>query len=167
MACPLHLCRTPPGTVEQKKIAGVGRRRMTMKNLVSCVAVIFVVALSLVSAQAQTKQMLKADIPFDFVIGNSYATSGTYYVENAGNEAQLIRRATDNRSQFLITNPMSNPKERSGKCVLKFHRYGSEYFLAEIWQGDVGHQLRVTKREGQLARVQAPELTLIAMDFSK
>jgi hypothetical protein len=138
-----------------------------MKNLAFCVAVIFVFALCSIAVQAQSNMLLKADIPFDFTVGNSHLAAGTYYLDAAGMQAQRLRSADRATSQFLLTIPMRNAKAGPDNYVLKFVRYGSECFLSEIWTGNTGYQLRPTVRQSQLAKAGGAEPTVVAMQWGK
>jgi hypothetical protein len=120
-----------------------------MKNVISRVAVLIVVALCAASAFGQSG-MLKADIPFDFSIGDKYVPSGTYTVGNLTPEVQVWRNADGKPVELLMTIPMT--KLGNGDAKLIFHRYGNEYVLAEIWNGETGRQVRASKHEKQLAK---------------
>ena len=120
-----------------------------MKNLVSKFAVLTVLALCAVAAFGQS-MMLKADIPFDFSIGDKYLPSGGYTVNSLTNEVQCWRNADGKSVALQMTIPIQ--KFGNGDAKLIFHRYGSEYVLAEIWNGQTGREVPASKREKKLAK---------------
>jgi hypothetical protein len=110
--------------------------------------------LAVSAAQAQ-ETGVKADIPFDFVVGNHRLPAGEYTVVNQGpvNQAILIRSAEGKTAVFSLTQPCSsfNP---SAKTRLVFHTLAGRYFLYQIWtQGnDMGRQIPKSSAEIELAK---------------
>jgi len=106
------------------------------------------------AVQAQSNGV-KADIPFDFVVGNQKLPAGEYTVSNQGsvNQAILIRSDEGNSAALSLTQSCSslNP---SAKTKLVFHTMGGRYFLYQIWtQGNYsGQQLPKSKAEVELAK---------------
>jgi hypothetical protein len=106
------------------------------------------------AVQAQSNGV-KADIPFDFVVGNQMLPAGEYTVSNQGsvNQAILIRSDEGNSAALSLTQSCSslNP---SAKTKLVFHTMGGRYFLYQIWtQGNYsGQQLPKSKAEVELAK---------------
>ncbi len=111
--------------------------------------------LLVVSAAQAQETGVKADIPFDFVVGNQRLPAGEYTVVNQGpvNQAILIRSDEGKTAIFALTQPCSsfNP---SAKTRLVFHTMAGRYFLYQIWvQGnDAGRQLPKSKAEVELAK---------------
>ena len=103
----------------------------------------FGLGLLLVASGAQAQEIaVKADIPFDFVVGNQRLPAGEYTVVNQGpvNQAILIRSDERKTALFSSTQPCSsfNP---SAKTKLVFHTLAGRYFLYQIWaQGNTAGQ---------------------------
>jgi hypothetical protein len=154
-----------------------------MKNVVAkmgLVAAMIVIAAS-VSANAQSlNYRLTANIPFDFSVGSHKLPAGKYWISRAqqSNGDTVVQiRSTDlhsNVTRFTIPVLVSNPVKNSS---LVFHRYGDEYFLAEIWPvGSVtGRELPRTRAERELARkaqdsgvaaVNAPDVKTITIQVN-
>jgi hypothetical protein len=112
----------------------------------------FVLAVS--AAQAQQPRV-RANIPFDFVVGDRVLPAGEYMVSPAGSStaavAILSEDGTDNALVMTSACASSGPS-KSTKLV--FHARAGRYFLSQIWvQGyDQGRQLRTSKSEIQLAK---------------
>ena len=80
---------------------------------------------------------LRANIPFDFVIGTKTLPQGTYtvkFLETSPNV--LVIRGQDNNEGAIalsITVSAEDIEDNSPKLI--FHRYGNEYFLSQVWSG--------------------------------
>ena len=106
-------------------------RAVTM--LVSIIALAFATAVAS-SAQSRAKK-IKADIPFDFVVGHKTLAAGEYQVGQITTNSDagiLIRSSEGSHKAIRLTNAVStsDPKQKS---VLTFRRYGDTYFLAQVW----------------------------------
>lgn len=122
--------------------------------LVSIIALSFVTAVAS-NAQSRVKK-IKADIPFDFVVGDKTLAAGEYLVGqiSASSEAGILIRSSDGSHRALrLTNAVSarTPKQKN---VLTFRRYGNKYFLAQIWlSGSVaGREVIKSKTERSTER---------------
>jgi len=106
------------------------------------------------TVQAQDNGV-KADIPFDFVVGNQMLPAGEYTVVNQGpvNQAILIRSDEGKAAIMSLTQPCSSFSP-SAKTKLVFHTMAGRYFLYQIWtQGNSsGRQLPKSKAEVELAK---------------
>ena len=105
-------------------------------------------ATAVVSANGQSRQA-KANVPFDFIVGDQTLVSGNYAIEalSAGGECLRISNAEPKKGSVArLTMPL-NGKSEHAKLV--FHRYGQRYFLAEVWTdgGFQGRQLMKSKQE--------------------
>lgn len=101
-----------------------------------------VVGLALVvsdkSANGQiTSHAVTAAIPFDFIVGEKTMPAGRYIVSSAtadGNGLK-IQNGNGKSSAFRLSNPVVE-KSQKRKVRMVFHRYGEQYFLAQVWSGD-------------------------------
>src|SRR5918911_4970691 len=108
------------------------RRRREMKKqalkaimmLVSIIALAFMTAV-VSNAQARGHQ-LRADIPFDFVVGGKTLAAGEYSVGQItqGNLAIVVRSTDGKQSAVRLTNAIQAPAPKS-RGMLTFHRYGN------------------------------------------
>ena len=109
------------------------------------VAVAFVTAVAPANGQSVT---LRANVPFEFSVGDKTLASGEYRVTRMGPDAMTIAgRETAIRLSIAIE---SNKVPEQGKLV--FHRYGENYFLSEVWTaGDsTGRKLLKSKQERRI-----------------
>jgi hypothetical protein len=80
---------------------------------------------------------LKADIPFDFVVGEKTLPAGTYFVSRLeGTPGVLLVRSEDARSAVtVLSRPGIRSKALENQTRLDFNRYANRYFLSRIWSG--------------------------------
>jgi hypothetical protein len=114
------------------------------------------------SAIGQTVHV-RADVPFNFAVGSKTLPAGTYDVgsiDNVNTKMLLLQSRDGNSSMMVGSNAAANLKP-ADKTKLVFNRYGSQYFLSEVWVNGAtrGHQLPKTSREKELAKDFAQNLT--------
>ena len=112
-------------------------------------------ALAAVSAQAQSRGKIEAQIPFDFIVGDVTLPAGNYSVKlisRNNDKALLIRSEKGRASAMVLTNAVEAGAEQSGSKLV-FHRYGDKYFLSQVWtQGvNTGRELYRSSDERRLA----------------
>jgi hypothetical protein len=102
-----------------------------------------------IGLQAQS-YTLAADIPFAFHANGGNLPSGKYVFQKEVNrDVQSLRNRQTGRSLFLGVAPQSKVNHASPRLV--FHRYGSEYFLSEIWNDQgTGTHFAASKLEAEL-----------------
>jgi hypothetical protein len=102
------------------------------------------------ATQAQSI-MLKADIPFDFVVGDKQLHSGEYNVKQTHPGVMLIQ-SKDARSSAMVLTTAADAGKISDVGKLVFNRYGDQYFLSKIWTSDSGRQLPKSRLEREVAQ---------------
>jgi hypothetical protein len=121
--------------------------------LILVVAVAF--ATAVVSANAQSSNTMRSQVPFEFIVGNKTLPAGEYKVSSPlSNNAAVMIRSTDGENGVVrLTNSIGSNADTS-QAKLVFHRYGDKYFLAEIWSGadSTGRVLLKSKQEKALRR---------------
>jgi hypothetical protein len=135
-----------------------------MKNLRS---VLFVLAVLLLASTTQAQQnAVKADVPFDFTVGDRAYPAGEYTLRAALQDAGIMR--LDNTQEplagFIPSNSCSSA-EPSKETKLVFHRIGNRYFLYQIWTAGnlTGRQFPKGRAEVEYARNQdKPESVVVA-----
>ena len=115
-------------------------------------------AAAVVSANGQlSSHLITADIPFDFVVADQTLPSGKYTVSKASDNGKVLNiRSLDGKSSVArLSNSVADPNA-NGYVRMVFHRYGEQYFLAEVWSGDNnGRQLIKSKEETRLEQERA------------
>lgn len=127
-----------------------------MKNSKIMISVAFVAFALVTSAWAQT-WAVKANIPFEFTVGQQTLSAGEYRVSING--PAMLRVARINGSEVAGVMTSSARGEENVNPKLIFHRYGKQYFLAEVWVGEpnLGHQLFAAPAELEIARTTKQE----------
>ena len=123
----------------------------------------FGLLLAVSAAQAQGPGV-RANIPFDFMVGNKVLPAGEYVVttEGSGNLAISIRSIAGHNT-ILSTVQACVSASPSKDARLVFHVLGGRYFLSQVWSTGYssGRQLPRSKAETELAKNQDPARELI------
>jgi hypothetical protein len=139
-----------------------------MKNLRSILLALTVLLLA-TAAQAQTTNV-KANIPFDFVVGNHAYSAGEYTVKSISQNVAALRVDNAEESEEGIT--LSNACQKAQpatQTTLVFQRLGDNYFLYQIWtEGrSLGREFPMSKAEVKIAKnYSKPELVIVAANVS-
>lgn len=122
---------------------------------VTLLSALLVVA-SAASAQAQSlSNRARFNVPFDFSFGDRKLPAGLYSIGRALQSADDITLSIADRNGrskgFQLSNAVVT-REAMTRATLVFHRYGDEYFLAQVWQAGAttGRQFAVSKKEREL-----------------
>jgi hypothetical protein len=115
-----------------------------------------VFSLLLMAAYASAQDVnVKANIPFDFAVNNAALPAGGYSIQSidAARSMTLLIRGNEGKVLKLVSPNVAQTLHPSEQTRLLFHRYGSQYFLAQIWmQGeDSGRQFKISRREAEVA----------------
>ena len=129
-------------------------------------ALALIVSVPMTQAQARTR----ASVPFDFSLDQKSMPAGAYEISSASGNVLIVRNL-DTRQARLVIEPMKVQASRASDAPhakLVFHKYGDQYFLAQIWDGqsNTGIAFPASKHEKelQLASVASqPEVVVIAM----
>ena len=84
-------------------------------------------------AQTGNQRLMKVNIPFAFSVGDATLPAGQYLLYTI-NPDWGIRFATIDGKHNAFVNTLPNyPSKPSENSRLVFRRYGSEYFLEQVW----------------------------------
>jgi hypothetical protein len=100
---------------------------------------------------------LRANIPFEFRVGETPLPAGEYTIHNSG--AMMVVRDRNGRQaaiQFFTIGAIRPQPPKTGELV--FNRYGADYFLANVWTAGAREGRALTKAplERELARSARP-----------
>ena len=100
-------------------------------------------------ADAQTMN-LKAEVPFDFQLGDARLPAGTYQITHNG--PVLTMRAQDGGKGASYLTIGGSRVRGTGEGVLVFNKYGGDYFLTKVVPRDEGDTrvLPKSRREKEL-----------------
>ncbi len=136
---------------------------MTKKILSTLAGLIllFAVAAPLYAGSILNHEMT-VTVPFAFAAGDKLMPPGDYTVQvNVERESVVLVGEGHKPLMLLTIRKESRSAPQRGKLV--FQRYGTSFFLAEIWSQDnaTGETLAPSAREKELARNKQPEEILV------
>jgi hypothetical protein len=139
-----------------------------MKNLRSILLALTVLLLA-TAAQAQTTNV-KANVPFDFVVGDHTYPAGKYTVKSMATDSVAIRINNADESEKGTT--LSNACQKAQparQTTLVFRRLGDNYFLYQVWTegNSLGREFPMSKSEVKIAENYSKhELVTVAANIS-
>ena len=115
---------------------------------------------------AQAQSRVKAEVPFAFSLQDKTMPAGNYQIIAVSDRVLEVRNLDAQHGQLLAKQISVQSKDQSPKLV--FHKYGDQYFLSQIWDGqnDTGIQLAESKREKETKMAgltSASETVIVAM----
>jgi hypothetical protein len=112
------------------KYSSVGRR-------IAVAAVVALLTLSITATVQAQSTGLRANIPFEFYVGDKLLPAGTYTVMPHGTGGAISVADNAGHSAGRLTNGvMRSHAGSSAESVLIFNVYGDRYFLTEVrWSG--------------------------------
>ena len=114
---------------------------------------LLVTSLAALPAAAKSVNGMRAQVPFDFHVGDRLVRAGAYTVKSMTDNEQMLRIIGDRDSAATTTNSGKERGNGEGRARLVFHKYGDQYFLAAIWGSDsTGRTLSESKRERNLRK---------------
>jgi len=134
-----------------------------MKNRVARLLSVGIALAAVAAVHAQDKTVT-ANVPFSFYMDSSLMPQGAYRVSTVSNGAAVWIMSTKSDASKAVTTLHLTGKKVDEPARLVFHRYGEEYFLAEVWTGDSsrGGLIARSPREKELAQSgAAPPLAMI------
>ena len=143
-----------------------------MKKAICRIAGMLALASLAITQAARAQEPVLANIPFDFTVGKMTLPAGEYRTQKVrdSSPALLIQR-TDRSAAMIVMAQAATSNAPQPKTKLVFHRYGNQYFLAQIWVAGSSRGLELPKsakeKEHSLARNEAPDqVTIVAQLIS-
>jgi hypothetical protein len=117
--------------------------KRTMMKLTAALAL--AVTFGIATANAQTNSNLRADVPFKFTVGKTALPAGDCGVVIADKVARI---ACADDQAGIVGQEARNDAPATAKLV--FHKYGDQYFLAEVWTASKGLILTESPAEKEM-----------------
>lgn len=141
---------------------------MKREILKSFTMLMLTVALAALTVQAQSANQMKANIPFQFTIGNQTLPAGDYivrYVNQDSGKTALLFKSADGRTSRIVNMMSTQKTDVQTKASLVFNQYGESYFLSEVWTGGDQYGLALPKSRterdlNQMAKVDVKRVTV-------
>jgi hypothetical protein len=110
-----------------------------MKRIAS-IALFALVSFATVGFASAQQRSVKADVPFDFTVGNKLVPAGTYTISAVWDGVIEIQNWDAHVALLSRTDP-DNKQSKPAKLV--FTKYGDQYFLSEILCASVDMNMSV------------------------
>jgi hypothetical protein len=115
-------------------------------------------------ASAQAAKVIKAEVPFDYVVNGKTMLAGETWVKAEGDGHTILWIASENAGMYVLPNATESTTA-SDMTKLIFHRYGDRYFLASIErEGESrGYELPASKLEAELRAQNVAEKDVVLL----
>lgn len=130
-------------------------KRQVAKGLTMLMLVVGLALASAAVANGQSGRQVTAQVPFDFIVADRTLRSGQYEMRNANGAGDVLAiRDADGKSRVMyLTSPVIANDRQGRSAKLVFHRYGSTYFLSQVWVAgkSEGREFAKTSQERAIA----------------
>jgi hypothetical protein len=121
------------------------------KQILSVIATLTMIVPMAIVGFAGLYGNVTANIPFDFMVGGKEFKAGAYTVkrlhDNNPDVALIIRSAETGETANFTVNNVTDKGESRARLI--FHRYGNQYFIAEIFDGNSGQGSALLKSKAE------------------
>ncbi|MGB7283229.1 MAG: hypothetical protein WBE13_13275 [Candidatus Acidiferrum sp.] len=130
-----------------------------MKTKALVIAGVMAMTFAATARVAQAQEMMKVNIPFDFVAGDRALPAGEYTVTVSGPSHTLILNDRRDSASAILGSHAVLAAAAQSQTKLIFNRYGDRHFLSQVWtEGNYsGQQLVKSAREKEIAQVAQPD----------
>ena len=121
------------------------------------------------SAQAQSpERVIKANIPFDFSVGNQVLPAGSYTLVSTAPVSLDLRDARGRILVRVLTHSVETLQVPASP-TLEFYSEGGSYSLAQVWQESqpIGQELPQSKSWAKIAKRHSARTQTIAASNSQ
>ena len=130
-----------------------------MKFKGSKTATLFGFLLLLPLAHAQVSQSIQGNVPFNFHVGSTVLSAGKYTVHSLRSGSVVLQiQSSEAKGKGVMSLSIPVQANSGTNAKLVFHRYGSIYFLSQVWPGNglnTGSQFTPSKAERAIAHQMA------------
>ena len=140
----------------------------TLATMLMLIGVLAVTA----EGQAVTGVSIRANIPFEFSVGDKVLPAGEYRIQqvNPSSDLAMLQVATASGEARVLLRARSIHNENTNRTELVFNRYGSNYFLSTLaiegatdaWQTPKSHTERAVGRELAALKVDPERVAVLA-----
>jgi len=144
------------------------------KQIYAGVTLLMVIGIWAVTAEAQSVNgvSIRANIPFEFSIGDKLLPAGEYRIQqvNPSSDVAMLQIANANGEARVLVRVRSMRARDTNRTELVFNRYGSSYFLSTLaiegsvdaWQAPKSHTERGVGRELAALKVDGEKVAILA-----
>ena len=113
-----------------------------MKTARTLITICLLLTAATLFAQTESQQLMKVNVPFSFGVGDRSLPAGEYSIFTVTPERSIRIVSADGKYAAVINTLPNYAHAPSTKSRLVFHKYGDQYFLAQVWTAgqDVGRR---------------------------
>ena len=104
-----------------------------MKTARTLITICLLLTAAVFAQMTSSQQLMKVNIPFAFGVQDQSLPAGQYLVLTVTPERSIRLTSADGKHSAIVNTLPNYAKEPSANSRLVFHRYGNEYFLAQVW----------------------------------
>src|SRR5271169_118295 len=125
-------------------------------------------AATLFAQTTESQRLMKVNIPFSFGVEDHSLPAGEYLVLTVTPERSVRIVSADGKYSAIINTLPNYAKSPSASSRLVFHKYGNDYFLAQVWTAgqNVARNPLSSKRAMEIASSGGTPETFTVMAFA-
>jgi hypothetical protein len=104
-----------------------------MKSARTLITICLLFTAATLFAQTENHQLMTVKVPFSFSVQDHSLPAGEYNIFTVLPERAIRITSTDGRHSAIVNTLPNYANSVSESSRLIFHRYGDEYFLAQVW----------------------------------
>ena len=97
---------------------------------ISAIGLLTIASLATCTGAIAQQPALKANIPFDFTVGNTWMPAGEYTISSPLRQVVQLRSADLAKTATIVSSQSFNESSSGSKLV--FDKYGDQYFLHRV-----------------------------------
>lgn len=138
-----------------------------MKTTRTLITICLLFTAATLFAQVESRPLMRVNIPFSFSVDNHFLPAGTYYVRTVTPERNIALVSADGKHSLVIADMPNYASNPSPNSRLVFHKYGNDYFLAQVWtKGEtVARNPFVSKRQVEIAQSGPRATSLVILAY--
>jgi hypothetical protein len=106
-----------------------------MKSVRTLITICLLFTAATLFAQTESQRLMKVNIPFAFGVEDHSLPPGEYLVLTVTPERSIRIVSADGKHSAIVNTLPNYAKSPSETSRLVFHKYGTEYFLSQVWTG--------------------------------
>ena len=106
-----------------------------MKSARTLITICLMFTAAALFAQTESQRLMKVNVPFAFSVEDHSLPAGEYLVLTVTPERSIRIVSADGKHTAIVNTLPDYAKSPSENSRMVFHRYGNEYFLAQVWTG--------------------------------
>ena len=104
-----------------------------MKSARTLITICLLFTAATLFAQTESNRLMKVNVPFAFGVEDHSLPAGEYLVLTVTPERSIRIISADGKHSATVNDLPNYAGSPSPSSRLVFHKYGNEYFLAQVW----------------------------------